>query len=82
MKKIEEIIEQESVFLNEWEGKKKNDVLSDFEEIDTDLNILFASYGSDLCEDKAWVLFEDKGKLFEVNGSHCSCYGLEYQWEP
>lgn len=30
----------------------------------------------------AFVLFKRDGKLWEVNGSHCSCYGLENQWEP
>jgi hypothetical protein len=28
------------------------------------------------------VIFEKDGKLWEVNGSHCSCYGLEGQWQP
>lgn len=28
------------------------------------------------------VVFEKDGKLYEVNGSHCSCNGLEGQWEP
>lgn len=46
------------------------------------VNILFASYGEDNYSGDAWVLFEQDGKLFEVNGSHCSCYGLEGQWEP
>ncbi|MCY0089259.1 MULTISPECIES: hypothetical protein [Bacillus amyloliquefaciens group] len=82
MKKFEEIIKQKSVLLNDWEGKEKVDVLSDFEEKETDVNILFASYDGDICEGHAWVLFEEGGKLFEVNGSHCSCHGLEDQWEP
>jgi hypothetical protein len=30
----------------------------------------------------AIVIFEKDGKLFEVYGSHCSCNGLEGQWEP
>jgi hypothetical protein len=28
------------------------------------------------------VIFKKDGKLYEVNGSHCSCNGLEGQWEP
>jgi hypothetical protein len=44
-------------------------------------NVLFASYGQDNYQGDAWVLFEENGKLFEVNGGHCSCYGLEGQWE-
>ena len=25
---------------------------------------------------------EKNGQLYEVNGGHCSCYGLEDQWHP
>ncbi|QNS40206.1 hypothetical protein H0S70_07275 [Chryseobacterium manosquense] len=45
-------------------------------------NILFASYGNENYEGDAWVLFEENGKLYEVNGGHCSCYGLEGQFDP
>lgn len=44
--------------------------------------ILLASYGTPSYEGYAFVLFRRGGKLYEVNGSHCSCYGLEGQWEP
>lgn len=113
MKKLEEIIKQEPVFLNIWTHKV--DVIGDFEDIYLtyedyiakespygnkdywleqkslmdkaiekykDVNILFASYGCDNYEGDAWVLFEQDGNLYEVNGWHCSCYGLEGQWEP
>lgn len=56
------------------------------------LNILLASYTYDYYSGNAFVLFEKEGKLYEVNGGHCSCYGLEArgwdldgsisQWEP
>ena len=46
------------------------------------INILFASYGAANYSGDAFVLFEHDGKLFEVNGGHCSCYGLEGQFEP
>ncbi|HRA72740.1 MAG TPA: hypothetical protein PLB11_07940 [Flavobacterium sp.] len=45
-------------------------------------NILFASYGTDNYSGDAFVLFEKYGKLYEVNGSHCSCYELEGQFKP
>jgi hypothetical protein len=48
----------------------------------TPTNILFASYGTDNYSGDAFVLFEQNGKIFEANGSHCSCYGLEGQWSP
>ena len=44
--------------------------------------ILFACYGYEDCDGEAFVLYEYDGKLYEVHGSHCSCYGLEEQWEP
>lgn len=113
MKKIEEILKQKPVYLNDW--KSKIDLIGDFEDIyltekeylakkspwpneenwnkkkakmDKAIskyetrNILFASYNQDNYSGDAWVLFEENGELFEVNGSHCSCYGLEGQWEP
>jgi hypothetical protein len=46
------------------------------------INILFASYTQANYEGEAWVLLEKEGKLFEVNGEHCSCHGVEGQWEP
>jgi hypothetical protein len=79
MKTLDEIIKQTPVFLNDWSDKEG--VFNDFNE-DDEVNILFASYGNANYSGSAWVLFEQDGKLFEVNGSHCSCYGLENQWEP
>lgn len=62
-----------------WEEKKllMDKAIKSYE----NKNILFASYGQDNYSGDAWVLFEENGKLYEVNGSHCSCYGLEGQWE-
>lgn len=45
-------------------------------------NILFAWYGNGSYDGSAFVLFERDGQLYEVNGGHCSCYGLEEQWDP
>ncbi len=33
-------------------------------------------------EGTAFVLFRRAGRLYTVEGGHCSCYGLEGQWEP
>ena len=46
--------------------------------------VLLAYYhvGSWGCDSSAFVLYKKDGALFEVNASHCSCYGLENQWEP
>ena len=48
----------------------------------TEDELLFASYGGGSYEGDATVVFRKDGKLYEVSGSHCSCYGLEGQWEP
>lgn len=46
--------------------------------------ILYADYTYENYSGDAFVLGFDKelNQFFEVNGSHCSCYGLEGQWEP
>ena len=33
-------------------------------------------------EGYALLVYERGGKLYEVNGAHCSCHGLEDQWAP
>ncbi len=48
----------------------------------TDANILLAYYNYQDYSGDAFVLFERYGKLYEVSGGHCSCYGLEGQWHP
>lgn len=44
--------------------------------------IHLAWYGYGSYEGSSLVIFEKDGKLYEVNGSHCSCNGLEGQWDP
>lgn len=48
------------------------------------IEIVLASYTYEDYSGDAFVLFYDRDKqsYFEVHGSHCSCYGLEGQWEP
>lgn len=49
----------------------------------TDPQVLFASYGTqEAYSGDAIVIYSDNGRLYEANGSHCSCYGLEGQWHP
>ena len=59
--------------------------MDDFEITEGDLEgveILLASYTYENYSGDAFVLFRKGGKLYEVNGGHCSCYGLEGQWDP
>lgn len=44
--------------------------------------IYLAWYGYGSYDGYSLVVFEKDGKLYEVNGSHCSCSGLEGQWQP
>lgn len=47
-----------------------------------DFEILLGSYTYEDYSGDAFVLAKKGRKLYEVNGGHCSCYGLEGQWEP
>lgn len=47
-----------------------------------DCKILFAAYDNEDYQGDALVIFAKDGKLYEASGSHCSCYGLEGQWNP
>ena len=93
-KKFGVIAEFENIYLSEDEYKasecpmrNKEYWLEKKSEMDRalenykDVNILFAYYNYEDYSGKAWVLFEENGNLYEVDGGHCSCYGLENQWE-
>lgn len=43
--------------------------------------IIAALYGCESYEGSAFILLVREGKLYEVHGSHCSCFGLEGQWD-
>ena len=43
---------------------------------------LFAVYANEGYDGSAFVLYIENNKLFSVYGGHCSCFGLEDQWEP
>lgn len=44
--------------------------------------VYLAWYGYGSYDGRSLVIFKKNKKLYEVNGSHCSCYGLEGQWRP
>lgn len=71
------------IYLNDWSSI--DGLKADFKIANADLEgveILVASYTYEYYSGSAYVLFSREGKLFEVHGSHCSCYDLEGQWEP
>lgn len=75
---------QESPYPNKgtWAARKEAMCKALQEEKYQGFEILLASYEYECYEGNAFVLFKQDGKLFEVNASHCSCFGLEDQWGP
>lgn len=43
---------------------------------------IFACYETGYYDGTTYILFQKDDKWYEVSGGHCSCYGLEGQWEP
>lgn len=59
------------------------EITSAFEtEQDEPDELLFAEYGGAAYEGDAYVCYRIGDKYYTVRGSHCSCYGLEGQWNP
>ena len=73
-----------NVYLGDW--KCASDVASDFVINESTIadtgEILLAAYDREGYSGSAFVLLTRDGVLYEVSASHCSCYGLEDQWEP
>ncbi len=67
---------------DECEESWRDDYKTPMQDFPSDEQILFASYGGASYEGDAFVLYEREGKLYEVSGGHCSCFGLEGQWKP
>jgi hypothetical protein len=51
-------------------------------EIGPEPELVYAAYSTPAYEGSATVIYKRDGKWFEATGGHCSCYGLEGQWEP
>ena len=70
-----------SVYLQEFKSKK--DIETEYGcKIPDDVKILLAWYGYGSYCGSSLVIFKQNDKLYEVNGGHCSCDGLEGQWDP
>lgn len=77
----EEYYAKQSPYPNKESWEERKNKMSKALEKYENINILFAFYGIDDYCGEAFVLLEKNGGLFEVNASHCSCMGLEYQFD-
>lgn len=72
-----------SLYLGRWSNSR--DVCSDFNVSPDKLKgrrVFVACYEYEDYSGSAWVLYAKGKTLYEVHGSHCSCFGLEEQWTP
>lgn len=59
------------------------DVVRDFQvEVPEPEEVLVAWYGYESFEGSAVVVYRNGNMFYVVEGSHCSCYGLEDNWNP
>lgn len=61
------------------------ELIKEFEISESELDgaeIILAYYSYEDYSGEAFVLFRQVGHYYEVNASHCSCFGLEGQWNP
>lgn len=62
---------------SEWEADRS--IIDKF-----DILLAYESVGDYGCDSSAFLILRGRkdGKLYEVHGGHCSCYGFEGQFEP
>lgn len=62
-----------------YDSDEDEKALKDFPEPE---EVLLAAYSYEDYSGSAWVVFRNGDKYYIVSGGHCSCNGLEGQWEP
>lgn len=72
--------------LDDIQEKLREDVASEFDIDksilqDVEFLICYMSVGSWGCDSSSFYIGKRGNQVFEVNGSHCSCYGFEGQWD-
>lgn len=73
------------MYMHDWTKTQRQGMIKDFDISEADLDgveILLAAYEYGSYDGQAVVIFKKDNQLWSVYGSHCSCYGLEGQWEP
>jgi len=71
-------VESLAIDFNKKSGEVNQEIIEELK----NANILIAWYGKESYDGKSEVYFEKGGKLFKNYAYHCSCYGLEGQWDP
>jgi hypothetical protein len=80
---IDDIVREFSGAFDHWSGPIRNAVSEeDIRHCLEGATLIASIYETEWYEGRAFVLYEKDGKLYEVNGCHCSWHGLEGQWEP
>ncbi|MNM12444.1 hypothetical protein D3C81_226180 [compost metagenome] len=73
------------MYMHNWAETQLQGLTYDFHISEADLDgveILLAAYEYEDYDGHAVVIFKKDNQLWSVYGSHCSCYGLEGQWDP
>jgi hypothetical protein len=50
--------------------------------LDREYEVIAAEYVDEDYSGDVFVLLKSGDEYYEINGGHCSCYGLEDQWDP
>lgn len=72
-------------YMSDFGWTNSQDVLNSFNASSEALDgcrVFVACYRDTDYSGSAYVLYASGKTLYEVHGGHCSCYGLEGQWEP
>ena len=81
---IKELKQRKELFLDLF-ADGKSDIALEFDiplEQLENKHFVYAYYSYEDYQGDAYLLFIENDKLYEVDAHHCSCYGLEGQFEP
>ncbi len=62
------------------------DVVNEFYEVYAECpepdEVILADYRYESYEGDAWIVYRNGEKYYSIDAGHCSCYGLEGQFDP
>ena len=74
-------MKDQGIYEGDFDSRK--DVEREYQvQLEKNVRIVYAGYWYEDYSGDSVVLFKQGRKLYEVRGGHCSCYGLEGQWDP